>query len=43
MAGEGDPNSGALYVKISERKACMVGMNAPTAAAVQLIHQTARR
>jgi hypothetical protein len=42
MAGDGDINAGVLYVKISERKATLTGMNAPLGHAVQIIHQVAR-
>jgi hypothetical protein len=41
MAGDGDVNSGALYVKLSERKATLLGLNAPIGHAVQVIHSTA--
>ena len=37
----GDLNAAALYCKISERKATLIGLNAPIGHAVQLIHATA--
>jgi hypothetical protein len=42
MAADGDVASGALYVKISERKSTMLGLNAPAAHAVQIIHREER-
>jgi len=38
---EGSITAGTLYVKLTERKATLIGLNAPAAASVQLIHQTA--
>ena len=37
---EGDPVCGALCVKISERRATLLGLNAPLGHAVQIIHKT---
>ncbi|MGY8682667.1 hypothetical protein Q2941_33540 [Bradyrhizobium sp. UFLA05-153] len=37
----GDVASAAIYVKISERRATMTGMNAPQGHVMQLIHQSA--
>ena len=39
-AQEGDPVCGALCVKISERRATLLGLNAPLGHAVQIIHRT---
>jgi hypothetical protein len=41
MAGEGDINAGVLYVKISERKSALTGLNPTAGFAVQIIHQVA--
>jgi len=37
---EGDPVCGALCVKISERRATLLGLNAPLGLAVRIIHDT---
>jgi hypothetical protein len=38
--GEGANAAGALYVKLAERKATLVGLNAPSASASVVIHQS---
>jgi len=42
MDGDGDVASGTLYVKISERKSTLLGLNAPQSHAVQVIHEEQR-
>src|SRR5215468_5954926 len=42
MNGDGDVASGTLYVKISERKSTLLGLNAPQSQAVQVIHEEQR-
>src|SRR5262245_51154773 len=42
LDGDGDVASGTLYVKISERKSTLLGLNAPQSHAVQVIHEEQR-
>ena len=39
--GEGSTAAGLLFTKLSERKATLIGLNAPASASVQIIHQGA--
>ena len=39
-AGEGATAAGALYVKLAERKATLIGLNAPATSAAMIIHQS---